>query len=68
MTPREWGRCVEYVRWGVGVGKEAKGDATVHFSVSFLKAFPEVGGEENVFRFLAISSADESGRYSYGWR
>ena len=62
----EWGQCVEWVRWGAGVGKEVKGDATIHFSVSFLRVFLEVNSKENVFRSLAISSADESGRYSYG--
>jgi len=36
IAPREWGQCVEWVRWGAEVGREAKGDATVHFSGFFL--------------------------------
>jgi len=51
MAPRECGQCVERVRWGAGIGKEVKGDATVHFSVFFLRVFLEVGSEEDVFGF-----------------
>ena len=50
MAPREWGQCVGWVRWGAEVGREVKGNATVHFSV-FFPVFLEGGSGEGVFSF-----------------